>query len=264
MSDKIKITQIIPDPQEPEVYVQLAEQNSFGFEYNDFFVPDLLDDTGALKKRIAMYKELQRPQRTDTLHGAFYDIIPFSWDRRIRAHSVYRMQQSVEIAGELGCRAVIFHTNVVPGLVGDEKYRGNWLNEMADTMRTLFKQDDRIEIYCENMFDESPYELADLAKLLQEEKRFGVCLDIGHVMLTTNRLEEWFAALGDYVRHFHINDNRLKRDDHLALGAGKIDWQQTFALMQKYQLCDRSILLEVKGVEKIEASLDYLKRNGQG
>lgn len=263
MSDKIKITQIIPNPQEIEAYEQIAKQNSYGFEYNDFYYPDLLDDASALKQRIAMYKNRKRPAQTDTMHGAFYDIVPFSWDRRICEVSRYRMQQSVEIAGELGCRAVIFHTGLMPGLVGDEKYRTHWLCEMADTMRVLLKQDSSMEIYCENMFDQSPHELAELAKLLEEEKRFGICLDIGHMMLAASKPEEWFSALGSFIRHFHINDNHLQRDDHLALGSGRIDWKQVFDLMRKYGLCDRSILLEVRGLDKISSSLEYLGKLGE-
>lgn len=260
MSDNIEITHIIPNVQKLESYVEIAGQYSLGFEYNDFFVPDLLDDKDALKQRIALYNGLGRPKGKDTLHGAFFDLVPFSWDNGIRQHSVYRMQQSVEIAGQLGCRGVIFHTNILPGMVGDEKYRNHWLEAMADTMRMLLKQDSEIELYCENMFDESPLELAALAELLREEGRFGICLDIGHMMLATDKPEEWFQALGSSIRHFHMNDNYLKRDNHLAMGEGKIDWKHIFALVGQFGLCDTSKLLEVSGLEKIRISLEYLKR----
>lgn len=259
MSDNIGVTHIIPNIENLEAYVELAEQYSLGFEYNDFFVPDLLDDEAALKQRIALYNGLGRPKGRDTIHGAFFDIVPFSWDSGIRKHSIYRMQQSVEIAGQLGCRGVVFHTGLIPGMVGDEKYRSHFLEVTADTMRMLLKQDNEIEIYCENMFDESPLELAALAELLAEESRFGICLDIGHMMLATDRPEEWFQALGKSIHHFHMNDNYLKRDNHLAMGAGKIDWKQIFALVEQYGLSDKSKLLEVSGLEKIQASLEYLK-----
>lgn len=259
MSDNIEITHIIPNIQDLEAYAEIAEQYSLGFEYNDFFAPDLLDDEGALKQRIALYNELKRPKGKDTLHGAFLDIVPFSSDSGIRKHSIYRMQQSVDIAGQLGCRGVIFHTGLIPGMVGDEKYRTHWLEATADTMRMLLKQDDDIEIYCENMFDESPLELAELAEMLKEEERFGICLDIGHMMLATDKPEEWFQAMGSGIHHFHTNDNYLKRDNHLALGQGNINWDQIFELIRQYELCGRSKLLEVNGLEKIKISLEYLQ-----
>lgn len=257
-----KITHIIPRFQELETYVKIAGEHSLGFEYNDFFNPALLDDREALANRIAAYQKLGRSEGIDTLHGAFYDIVPFSWDSGISSHSIYRMQQSVEIAGELGCRGVVFHTGLTPGLVGDQKYRSHWLEVMADTVRMLLGQDDAVEIYCENMFDESPWELAELAAMLAGEKRFGICLDIGHMMLATGQPKQWFEAMGPYVRHFHVNDNHLNRDEHLALGCGKIDWPQIFGLIQEYGLSENSMLLEVSGPDRIGTSLDYLQACG--
>ncbi|MCM1101983.1 MAG: sugar phosphate isomerase/epimerase [Clostridium sp.] len=263
MTNEIKITHIVPDARDLNTYVELAEKHALCFEYDDFFEPDLLDDREALDRRIALYRDLGRPKGRDTMHGAFYDIIPFSWDSGICRHSLYRMQQSVEIAGRLGCKGVVFHTGLTPGLVGSRKYRDNWVKVMADTMRTLLAQDESLEIYCENMFDESPDELADLAAALRDEERFGICLDIAHMMLVTDEPEQWFEKLGSHIHHFHINDNHLNRDEHLALGDGVIDWPRMYELMGRHDLMQRSILLEVTGADKIRASLDYI-RKGNG
>lgn len=260
MMEHSGLIEIIPNPKEMEVYEEFAGQNALGFEYNDFYVPDLLDDKEELEKRIALYQGLHRERGRDTLHGAFFDIVPFSWDSGIRRHSIYRMQQSVEIAGRLGCRAVIFHTGLMPGLVKDKKYRANWLASMADTVRMLLRQDGTLQVYCENMFDASPSELSDLAAELDGEERFGICLDIGHVMLTTEEPMPWFEALAPYIRHFHINDNHFKQDEHLALGCGSIAWDYIFRLMDQYCLWDRSVLLEVRGMEKIRKSREYLQQ----
>lgn len=262
MTDNPGMIHIIPDPEDVEAYDKLAAQYSFGFEYNDFYEPDLLDDEKKLEKRIELYHGLHREKGVDTLHGAFYDIVPFSWDSGIRRHSVRRMAQSVEIAARLGCRAVIFHTGLVPGLVEDRKYRLNWLSVMAETMRELLEVSGPVEIYCENMFDTSPGELAELAAELEGEERFGICLDIGHMMLATREPKPWFEALAPYIRHFHINDNHFHRDEHLALGCGSIEWDYIFRLMDQYRLWDRSILLEVKGMDKIESSMEYLRKAG--
>ena len=59
---------------------------------------------------------MESTEKTDTMHGAFFDIVPFSWDSGISRHSLYRMQQSAEIAAGLGCRAVIFHAGLRPVL----------------------------------------------------------------------------------------------------------------------------------------------------
>ena len=256
----ICMIEIIPGAGELDRYAELAEKNSLGFEYNDFFIPDLLDDEDALKKRIALYRGLKRPEGADTLHGAFFDIVPFSWDSGIRRHSLYRMQQSVEIACELGCRGVVFHTGLVPGLVSDERYRANWLDVMEKTMRRLLAGSD-VEIYCENTFDEqSPFELRDLALALQDEERFGVCLDVAHMMLSKEKPERWFQELAPYIRHFHLNDNHLGRDEHLALGDGSISWELIFRLIGEHGLWKSSMLLEMSGMDKIQKSLAFIER----
>lgn len=252
--------EIIPEIDRIDEYAELAEQYELGFEYNDFFNPDLLDDETGIRERIRRYRQLGRPEKTDTLHGAFYDIVPFSWDSGISRHSLYRMQQSVEIAAELGCRAVIFHAGLRPEFAGGERYYRNWLETMASVAGKLAALSD-VEIYYENMQETSPAELAELAVRLRDEKSFGICLDISHLMLANGASpEEWIRRLAPYIRHFHLNDSHLEKDDHLALGCGDIDWKEIFGLIRQYGLQDRSMLLEVNGLQKINSSLEYLKR----
>ncbi len=252
--------EIIPNAGELDRYVELAEKYSLGFEYNDFFMPDLLDDRDSLRRRIALYRGLKRREGIDTMHGVFFDIVPFSWDSGIRRHSLYRMQQSVEIACELGCRGVVFHTGLVPGLVSDEKYRSNWLAVMEKTVRRLLAESGGLEIYCENTFDEkSPLELRDLALALRDEERFGICLDVAHMMLSREKPERWFQELAPYIRHFHLNDNHLERDEHLVLGEGSIDWELVFKLINSNELRKSSMLLEMNGVDKAQRSLEFIK-----
>ncbi len=254
--------EIIPDIEELDKYERLASDYELGYEYNDFFNPGLLDNADALKERIGLYRQLNRPLCQDTLHGAFYDIVPFSWDSGIRKHSLYRMQQSVEIAEELGCRAVVFHTGIIPSFCDNGLYYRNWLESMGHTVRVLVEQSSRVEIYMENMFDDSPVYLAQLAETLRDVSRFGVCLDVAHMMLVTKEPEEWFRTLSAYIRHFHLNDNHLKTDEHLALGQGSIRWEHIFNLMRRYELVPALGLIEVKGFHKIKSSLEFIKRTG--
>ncbi len=251
--------EIIPEIDRIEEYAELAERYSLGFEYNDFFVPELLDNKGAIKEKIRRYRQLGRPEKADTMHGAFYDIVPFSWDSGISRHSLYRMQQSAEIAAALGCRAVVFHAGLRPEFASGERYYRNWLEVMSSVARRLAAQAD-VEIYYENMQETSPAELKELADSLQDERRFGICLDVAHMMLAGGASpKEWISGLAPYIRHFHLNDNHLKRDEHLALGSGDIDWLKIFGRIRQCGLAGRSMLLEMNGLEKINKSLEYLK-----
>lgn len=252
--------EIIPNVQELEAYMELAEQHSLGFEYNDFFDPQLLDDAAGLEERIHTYQSLGRPKGLDTLHGAFYDLVPFSWDDGIRRHSLYRMQQSVEIACRLGCRAVVFHAGLDPKYMKGKKYYNNWLECMTEAMSRLLAQNDSLEIYCENVLETTPASLLELAERLEDQKHFGICVDVAHMMLAMGNPEEWFRALSPYIRHFHLNDNHLQTDDHLSLGRGSIDWNLIFDGMKRHKLWSVSRLLEVNGMDRIRESLDFLER----
>lgn len=252
--------EIIPDILELGEYLELADRYSLGFEYNDFFDPQVLDNQSALRERIDVYRRLGRPAGLDTMHGAFYDLIPFSLDAGIRKHSLYRMQQSMEIAGMLGCRAVVFHTGLNPRFLNGGLYYKNWLESTEDTVRKLLDQNDSVAIYCENMLEDSPDGLAELAERLQDEKRFGICLDVAHMLLAGGEPGEWMDRLSPFIRHFHMNDTKLKTDDHLALGKGSIDWTNIFALIRKNGNVDASRLLEMRGLENIRESLAFLEK----
>lgn len=258
-SERGIMIEIIPNVEEIKEYVELAEQYSLGFEYNDFFEPDLLDDEKALKERLHIYQCLERPKRVDTLHGAFYDLSHFSPDSGIRRHSLYRMQQSVEIAGQLECRAVVFHGGLNPRFMKGNGYYDNWLEWTTKVMEQLLAQDKNLDIYCENVLENSPEVLSELAERFCDREHFGICLDIAHMLLAIGEPEEWFQKLHPYIRHFHINDTCLQSDDHLTLGKGRIPWDIMFGLMKKYDLWDVSRLLEIKGLDKIRESLDFLE-----
>lgn len=252
--------EIIPNWRELELYCRLAEEKQFGFEYNDFFIPALLDNKAALQDRIRGYQALKRPAGRDTLHGVFYDMVPFSLDEGIRQHSIARMQQSMEIAEQLQCRGVVFHTNINPQFLNQDWYYKNWLELTARAIEKLLASSRETEIYMENMFDDTPEPLRALMQLFKEEPKVGICLDLGHMMLVTKKPEEWFEKLAPYILHFHINDNHLQYDEHLAVGEGEIPWENMSVLMKKYDLLKKSILLEVKDFAAITDSLTFLEK----
>lgn len=236
-------------------YKQLAQRYQVGFEVNDFYDPRLLDDEQGRTAIIQQYKQVGIPAGS-TMHGAFYDVSVFSYDAKIREISKLRMRQSMEIAGELAVKGVVFHTNCNPMLSnpvydrqvveGTCTYMGELLEQYPDTM-----------IYMENMFDSDPEMLVKISERLAKYSNYGVCLDYAHAHLSDTPIVEWITALHPYIRHLHINDNDLKRDQHLAVGAGKIDWQQFRQYYDAY-FSQCSVLIETTPVEQQLASLEFL------
>ena len=62
---------IIPDRAELSSYTKLADRLNLGFEYNDFFIPKLLDDTEQLDAVIADLRQILFTANTyDSASGA--------------------------------------------------------------------------------------------------------------------------------------------------------------------------------------------------
>ncbi|MBQ3912310.1 MAG: hypothetical protein II694_04970, partial [Lachnospiraceae bacterium] len=125
---------IIPNYKEAQKWCDLAKELDAAFEYNEFFIPANVDNEELCRKIIDTYKSLDRDRSMDTLHGAFLDIVVNSSDEFVRNNSRMRCRQSMKIAEELGCRAVIFHTNYITGFKS-YSYSEKWVIDNAEFYR---------------------------------------------------------------------------------------------------------------------------------
>lgn len=255
-----KSIHVIPDFNNIDDTLRLCDEWNLSFEYNDFFDPTLLDDGEALKERVRFYKRLNRPKNVDTLHGVFLDICVNSQDSRIAKISRERMLSSMEIASELDCQGVIFHTNLIPGFEPDF-YLNGWLDSYAEFYTELLNRFKGIHIWVENMFDYKPDMLAQLGQAMSGQNDFGVCYDVSHGHIHDVSMDDWMRALSPYIDHLHINDNDGLTDQHSAVGNGTIDWAHYFELLNSYDI-SASMLIEVKDIQKQIESLNYLKNKG--
>lgn len=251
---------LVPDIQDIEHSVRLAEEYSCAFEYNDFYSPAVLDAPEKQEEIIAHYRKYRSDFSKDTMHGAFLDVTIHSSDSRIREVSMLRIRQSMEIAKELGLRGVVFHTGRLAGFRVDY-YLSQWKEQNAVFFRKLSEEYPEQQIYMENMFDEAPDVLAGLAEEMKDVRNFAVCLDYAHAALTSCPGKEWVDTLAGYIRHIHINDNDLKNDLHQPLGEGQIDWKNFDHLLRGHAV-DASVLIEVSGYEAQKRSLTYMMQHG--
>lgn len=250
---------IIPDRNALEDSVRLAYGYGAGFEYNDFFAPDVLEEEDKCREIVSGYKKCVLPAYC-TLHGAFYDVIPFSPDVRIREVAALRIGQSMEAAKEINAKAVVFHTGYHPAL-NSETYVAQWLETNEKFWSTVLERYPETRIYLENTFEATPEVLERLSERLSRYENYGVCLDYAHACLSKTPPEEWAKRLGRFVRHVHINDNDGVSDLHLAWGDGSLD-RDTF--YRCYETCfkDATVLVETGKREDIVRSLCKLKEEG--
>lgn len=250
---------VIPDRHHLEESLSLRKEYQVQWEYNDFFMPDVLDDAGLQRKIIDTYAKVLDTFSQDTMHGAFLDVTLHSQDALIRQVSEKRVFQSMNIAKEMGLRGVVFHTNRILNF-REEHYLQNWQEANKAFFTKAAERYPDIDIYLENMFDESYDMLAGLAESMKSVPNFAVCFDYAHALLFGRNPEEWFRRLSPYIRHMHINDNDGRNDLHLAIGDGQTDWQAFNEVACALQI-ETSALIEVKGPEKQRRSLEYMKTN---
>lgn len=248
---------IIPDFDNINESIMLAEKYNLGFEYNDFFTPNILDDETTLDTHINAYKNKSLPNYC-TMHGDFFDVLVFSDDRLIRKISEKRVYQSMEVAKRLGAKGVVFHTNHT-SFIKTDIYCDNFIERNYLFWKRVCYDFPDIDIYMENMFDTEPELLARLAKSLSNINNFGVCLDYAHASAFGENMPHWIELLSPYIKHLHINDNDLKDDLHLAVGTGSINWLEFKKYYEQY-FTDCSILIEVNGIEKQKKSIEYLQK----
>ncbi|MDD6010962.1 MAG: sugar phosphate isomerase/epimerase family protein [Lachnospiraceae bacterium] len=253
---------IIPDIDRLDDSLKLSwEYNTF-FEYNDFFYPAIYQSEGETRRRINIYKSLDRDMSRDTMHGVFFDIAMTSTDEIIRNRSRVLMNNSMEIAANLGVKGVVFHTGINPGL-WNRSYLDGWLDTAATWLDKLAKEYSHIEIYIENTFDKEPGVLTSLIDLLSHRKNVKLCLDYGHALLTDTEDEEWVRQMAPYVGHVHLNDHDMKEDLHLAPGKGLVDFERFEDLMEEYEV-DAQVLLELNGAQEQLEALKYMTKLEEG
>lgn len=252
---------IIPELKNIGEHLTLANEYGFGFEYNDFFHPNMLDDPKLLSETADKYKTYPLPEYC-TCHGDFFDVLVFSEDKFIRRIADKRIRQSIDAARMMGAKGVVFHTNHEPALTA-KSYVNNRTERNAEYWSGILAEFGDMDIYIENMFDRSPDMLCALSERLAGYKNYGVCFDYAHAASFGREvsLNEWSSSLAPYVKHMHINDNDLENDLHLAVGSGKID-REGFAEHYRKYFSECSVLIEVSGMEKQRLSARYLEKIG--
>lgn len=249
----------IPKLQQITDYLAFSEKYHMGFEYNDFFLPSVLDNAAEKERLIEEYLSLGRDCSQDTLHGAFLDICIDSSDHRIFQVSDLRVRQSMDIAKQMGLRAVIFHTNYIVNF-RLQSYLETWLSRNEAYWRQIIKDYPGQEIFLENMFDDSPWLLQQLALRMADEPHFSVCLDTAHALISGSPLEPWLEDLKPHVSHIHINDNDGKEDLHLPLGAGIFSWEKYDQWIRSFDI-KPSILIEVRDFSSLQKSIRYMEQH---
>jgi len=194
-----------------------------------------------------------------TLHGPFSDLSPGSIDPMIRSVTRKRFEQLLEVVLLYRPMSVVCHAGYEwkrYGYLYDE-----WFRQSIETWRWFAEKINNCgsRLMLENVYEAGPEDLAPLFKELQHHN-VGFCLDTGHqAAFSQAPLESWLSGLGRHLSQLHLHDNCGDEDQHLAIGAGQIDFTILFVYLKShFSNSPPLITLEPHTEEALEPSLDYL------
>ena len=174
----------------------------------------------------------------------------------IREASLLEMFNSLEVAAELGSQKVVLHPGHIGGLgIYVEQtalaHANNSLAAIIDHAQTL-----GLCVCLENMFPKCRafVEPDDFVEILQRFPDLKLTLDTGHANIANpggRRILEFIEKFGPRIGHLHVSDNFGERDDHLPLGAGKIDFLKIVNALKQTGY-DDTVTLEIFSEDRRE------------
>ncbi|MPM98143.1 endonuclease 4 [bioreactor metagenome] len=144
------------------------------------------------------------------------------------------------------------------GQVPEKAYMTNIasIQELCD-----FAADLGVLIAVENMpdlpkiFGKYPDEVEEMLDAVGSHN-VGFTFDVGHAN-TVGLIDEFLDQLGNRISHMHIHDNMGKKDEHLPLGEGTIDWKHVMEKLPNYK---GIFVTEMASVEEGIKSLEFLRK----
>src|SRR5271165_1146594 len=168
---------------------------------------------------------------TYSFHAPFADHIDISSsDPSLRKKALAEIIQAAEAAAAFRVRYFVIHPGPESWDLKEQAERFERLKWAAETLNQVAECCSRLEIGCvfENklphlLFAHTSDLLWILATMASVE--VGVCLDTGHANLTGD-IHSVIQKLRGHLRMVHAHDNHGRSDEHLAPGAGLIDWNR--------------------------------------
>jgi sugar phosphate isomerase/epimerase len=173
-------------------------------------------------------------------HTAWY--LPFgSPVPRLREAAIAEVESAFPHFVAAGVRLVNVHPDPGQRLVGMEQTTA-W-NIAAFRHLAQVAATHGLQLMIENL-PETYHTLDAIRPLMDADPAIGFHLDIAHAQVRGNRTHELLTAFGDRLVHVHLSDNTGRADDHLPLGAGRLDWKRLVRLLKRTGY-DSTITLEV-------------------
>lgn len=242
----------------------------------ELYIPKLevYEGTKLIRSRIKRIKDFLSSYNISTsIHAPYFSDVPnYPYELVVDTANINDTQErllneSIEIAEELGSGVVVIH----PGRIKGDKERS--FRKMISNLSRLamFAQDRNVILGLENKEGTDPKNLCinalELVEAIElaDSPNLGATFDIGHANLTCGgnqeKLRRFSNILKYHVVHVHVHDNtgslteHYRGDQHLAPGNGVID----FSILRELDL-NGVYNLEVFSIDDIKAGKEILRK----
>lgn len=230
----------------------LARQYGLGLEVTEFCVAANLEDPARCQAAETQCGGISQLW----LHAPFAELCPCAIDPLVRAITEKRYLQTIDMARKLHINRIVIHGGFIP-LV----YFPEWYVEQSVAFWRSFmtKVPADMIIALENVMEPGPEMLVEIVRQV-DDKRLGLCLDVGHAHTSISRTPSlaWVEAMAPWLYHVHLHNNEGDWDLHAPLGEGSIPMEQVLSTVLR--LCPHATFtLENRSCQP---SLIWLREQG--
>ena len=174
--------------------------------------------------------------------GMSWGISPTSEDEATRNKSISLHKDALQVANNLGCKALLFVPGVVKSPISSEIVRyDKALDRIRDAINQLLPiaEDLDVDLCMENVwngFFYSPIELRDFVDSFESNK-LGVYLDVGNLIGYQQYPPHWIELLNSRIKRVQIKDFQENFDwtgsfSFCDIGTGDVPWKETIEALK--------------------------------
>ena len=171
-----------------------------------------------------------------SVHAPICDINVACIYDSVRKASMKETIDTIKAANRLGIGRVTVH----PGLSSMSVHgiEHNYIAKAKKSMKELdaVSKEYGVTVCIENMPDMYFFLGSKASELMEivSGTDLGICFDIGHAN-TAGQIEAMIDTFGKRIANIHIHDNCGKKDEHLTLGQGSIDFSKVLPRLKFYK-----------------------------
>ena len=233
----IKICEIVLDP--PEILTIEKKQDLI----------DLCKSFPYIKKQI---------------HGPFLDLCLCSHNEFISKASVESYVESAKFCEEIDARILTIHPGLANSLVKSfHRYNKQRLLEAINEFLDLVENMD-VMICLENM-----PKMVNIFLKTPEIKEFFANLNRDDIFMTWDTSHSWtcdvdieifWKKFNKIIKNIHLVDNYDKeKDNHPALGAGKVNFNEIFKIVNEYNY-NGALIVELSSAKDLPQSIEFIQK----